>query len=202
LTSTRPAGWLGEAALGRARFPDGNLQTAGYAWLLAPILQRRRATLSIGYAFSAQDARESRFVLANPSQHVNREVQDSTFSGRFLPYYTPDQVVVHSAIGSLTLHPGPRTSISGNGAWAFRARENTTAFVLGDRRSPAVQAVTFGGASPPGAPGSWSPRSWRTAFPSGSRQNGPGRPSIAASSASLGLTYRFSSAAGRRVDRY
>ena len=61
-----PSGWLAEAALGRLRYPDGNSQTSGYAWLLAPVLRRTGYAIALGYAFSAQDTRESRFVFAQP----------------------------------------------------------------------------------------------------------------------------------------
>jgi len=196
-----PAGWLGEAALGRLRYPDGNTLTSGYAWLLGPVMRRRRTTLSVGYAFSAQDARESRFVLANPSQLGQPGSPGFDLAGRYVPYYTPDNVVAHSVIGSMTLHPGRGTTISGNGAWAISAHELATAF-MASGAPPAVQASTFRRNFTP-----WSARiviaqnlarGWslrahaernRTAF-------------YAASSGSIGMTYRFSSAAARRVDRF
>ncbi len=196
-----PAGWLGEAALGRLRYPDGNTLTSGYAWLLGPVMRRRRTTLSVGYAFSAQDARESRFVLANPSQLGQPGSPGFDLAGRYVPYYTPDNVVAHSLIGSMTLHPGRGTTISGNGAWAISAHENAITFV-DSGAPPAIQAVTSRRTFTPWSARlviaqdlarGWSVRAHaernRTAF-------------YAASSGSIGMTYRFSSAAARRVDRF
>jgi hypothetical protein len=136
------AGWLGEAALGRARYPDGNAVTSGYAWLMGPMLNTRTATLSLGYSFSAQNARESRFVLANPSQGPPPGSPGFDLTGRYVPYYTPDHVVAHSVIGSLILHSATGTTISANGGWAFSAHERATEFTVSGT-PPAVQASTI-----------------------------------------------------------
>ena len=135
------SGWLGEAALSRMRYPDGNIVTSGYAWLMGPMLNTRTATFSVGYSFSAQNARESRFVLANPSQAPPPGSAGFDLTGRYVPYYTPDHVVAHSVIGSLVLHSGARTTISANGGWAFSAHEHAPEFTVSGA-PPAVQAGT------------------------------------------------------------
>lgn len=196
-----PAGWLGEAALGRLRYPDGNTLISGYAWLLGPVMRRRRTTLSVGYAFSAQDARESRFVLANPSQLAQPGSPGFDLAGRYVPYYTPDNVIAHSVIGSMTLRPGRGTTISGNGAWAISAHERVTVFTHSGA-PPTVQAGTFRRTFTPWSARlviaqdfarGWSVRAHaehnRTAF-------------YAASAGAIAMLYRFSSAAARRVDRF
>jgi hypothetical protein len=196
-----PSGWLGEAALAKSRFPDGNTLTSGYAWLLAPILRRRGNTVSLGYAFSAQDTRESRFVLASPSQPTPPENPGFDLSGRYVPYYTPDDVVVHAAIGSMTLRPGRGTTISANGTWPFSAHEMATAFTTSGP-PPTLQPGTFRRSFTPWnarlsiaqalAPG-WSVHAqgehYRTAF-------------YAATAVAMAIEYRFSAAAARRVDRF
>lgn len=189
-----PSGWQGEAALGRLRYPDGNIVTSGYAWLLGPVMRRGRNAISLGYSFSAQDARESRFVIppGNPGFDL---------SGHYVPYYTPDNVVIHSAIGSMTLHPGRGTTISGNGAWSISAHELAPAFSASGA-PPTVQAGTIRRTFAP-----WSARlviaqdltrGWsirahaehqRTAF-------------YSMSAGAIVIDYRFSSAAARRVDRF
>jgi Flp pilus assembly protein TadD len=196
-----PSGWLGEAALTKSRFPDGNSMTSGYAWLLAPILRRRGNTVSLGYAFSAQDTRESRFVPASSSPPLPPGNPGADLSGRYLPYYTPDNVVVHSAIGSMTLRPGRGTTISTNGAWPVSAHEIATAFT-NSGPPPTVQPGSFRRSITPWnvrlsiaqalAPG-WSVHAHaehhRTAF-------------YAASAGGIAIDYRFTSAAARRVDRF
>jgi tetratricopeptide (TPR) repeat protein len=193
-----PSGWLAEAALERLRYPDGNTQTSGYAWLLAPLLRRPAHSLALGYAFSAQDTRESRFVPALPHPPGTPGFDPS---GRYVPYYTPDDVVVHSLIGNFTIQGGRRTTFSGNGAWSLSAHEQ-------------VSALTASGPPPVAQPGrvrraftpwnarlgiaqdlgnGWSIRGQaehqETAF-------------YSASAGLIGLAYRFSAAAARRVDRF
>ena len=196
-----PAGWLGEMAIGRVRYPDGNTSTSGYAWLLAPVIKRRGNTVSLGYGFSAQDTRESRFVLAHPSQVIPPGNPGFDPSGRYVPYYTPDDVIVHSAIGSMTLHPGHGTTISGNGAWAISAHEQAISFTT-TGPPPVLETGTIRRTFTPWnarivvaqdfARG-WSVRAQadhqRTAF-------------YSASAGGIAIEYRFSSAAARRVDRF
>ena len=193
-----PSGWLAEAALGRLRYQDGNTQTSGYAWLLAPVLRRPAYSLALGYAFSAQDTRESRFV---PLQPHSPGTPGSGPSGRYVPYYTPDDLVIHSLIGNLTIHGGRGTTISGNGAWPLSAHELATEFTTSGP-PPVVQPGTFRrdfspwnaklGIAQDVGKGWWvrgQAEHQETAF-------------YSASAGSIGLSYRFSTAAARRVDRF
>lgn len=193
-----PSGWLAEAALGRIRYPDGNTVTSGYAWLLAPVLRRPAYAVGLGYSFSAQDARESRFV---PTQPHPPGTPGFDSPGRYQPYYTPDNVVIHSLIGNLSIHGSRRTTISGNGAWSLSAHELAPAFAS------------------PGPPPAGPAGSVRRAFSPWNARLGIGQDlgngwSIrgqvehqetafySASAGLVGLAYRFSAAAARRVDRF
>ena len=193
-----PSGWLGEAALGRLRYPDGNIQTTGYAWLLAPVLRRPAYAVALGYAFSAQDTRESRFVPALPHPPGTAGFDPS---GRYVPYYTPDDIVIHSLIGNLTVHGGRSTTISGNGAWSLSAHEQATAFTTSGP-PPVVQPATFRRAFSP-----WNAR-LAVAQDLGKGWSVRGQAEhqetafYSASAGSIGLAYRFSAAAARRIDRF
>jgi tetratricopeptide (TPR) repeat protein len=192
-----PSGWLAEAALGRIRYPDENTVTSGYAWLLAPVLRRPAYAVALGYAFSAQDARESRFVPTQPHTPGTPGFD----SGRYQPYYTPDNVVIHSVIGNLSVHGGGRTTLSGNGAWSLSAHELAPALASPGpppagpagrvRRAFSPWNARLGIVQDLGK--GWSIRGQaehqETAF-------------YSASAGLVGLAYRFSAAAARRVDRF
>ncbi|HEV8197775.1 MAG TPA: tetratricopeptide repeat protein, partial [Gemmatimonadales bacterium] len=196
-----PAGWLGEAGVGRQTYPDGNTVTSGYAWLLAPIAKGPQGSFSLGYAFSAENARESRFVLADPSQTAQPGSAGFNLAGRYVPYYTPDHVVAHSAIGNITLHPGHGVTISGNGAWAISAHERAHSFVVSGA-PPTLQVSTARQTFTPwtarlvaaqDVASGWSIRAQiehdRSAF-------------YEVTTAGVTLVYRFAAAAARRVDRF
>lgn len=113
---TARSGWAGEAAWGAHRFPDANVVSNAYVWLLAPLMKRDVVEMKGGYAFGWQDARESRFVMPDPT------LVGAVTGGRYEPYYTPDRIRVHSAIGSLGI-VGRSLALRGDGAFGFRASE-------------------------------------------------------------------------------
>ena len=115
------SGWLGETAFHRDRYPDSNIKNVAYGWLVAPVVRSERLTLMAGYAFSYQDAAESRFApvlvtVASPGRPPEWE-------GRYQPYYTPLNWQAHSAAGSLSLRLRKGVGVTANGAFAVAARE-------------------------------------------------------------------------------
>lgn len=125
-----PRGWLGEAAYQQQRYPDDNMIRTAYAWQLAPLVYQRTAELQVGYAFAAEHADESRFVLALPAQPYPPGNPRFSTTGRYEPYYTPSHVVTHSAIAAVTVRPFGSTTLRLGGAYAFRATEDASAFVV------------------------------------------------------------------------
>lgn len=132
-------GWLGEAAVQRERYPDRNAVTTAYAWLLAPVVQAERAALQLGYGVSAQDARESRFVLADSAQPFPPGHPRFSVDGRYAPYWTPSELRAHALLASLTLRPRAALALHAGASVGVRAHELAPSF--------AVAA-----SAPPGAP--------------------------------------------------
>lgn len=136
ITTTTPAlglrlegRWLGEAAAQRTVYPDDNGVTTSYAWLLAPIATGQGSSAHLGYAFSYQDADESRYTTA----------------GRYEPYFTPEQETQHSIAGSLATWQKGGARLQVNGAYAVFGRRTTPSVVtgsVGPGRSP-PRAVGF-----------------------------------------------------------
>ena len=118
-----PRGWTGQAAYRRQWYPDGNVARSAHAWVLAPIAHGRSADLRVGYAFSADHARESRFVSALLTQPPLSGDAGSVVAGRYDPYYTPAHRVTHSAIAGVTLRASAHATLRLGGAYAVRARE-------------------------------------------------------------------------------
>jgi hypothetical protein len=130
LQLNHPRGWLGEAALQRHGYPDGNVGRSSYAWLLAPVVWQPRLRLQAGYAGARADTREDRFLPTDGSPGEISPVGDIPLEGRYHPYYTPQDLVSHSVTVALTAGrlSGPLLRLGGS--YGVRATENATTFVL------------------------------------------------------------------------
>lgn len=105
-----PSGWIGESGYAVTRFEDMNRVRSAHAWLLAPIVRSDAVTLHGGYAFAWEDALESRF-------------DPGGVEPRYAPYYTPEQVRVHSLAGALAVKAGG-IRVHAGGAYGFHALEH------------------------------------------------------------------------------
>jgi hypothetical protein len=119
-------GWLAESAYGAEFFPDGNKVWNAYGWLLAPLVRSRGATLQTGYSLSYSDSTESRWNLPAGGG-----------AGRYDPYYTPEQLRVHSVIFSGELPLTHSLTFHAHGGYGFSAREIAPPSQLGE--SPAAR---------------------------------------------------------------
>jgi hypothetical protein len=122
-------GWLGEAALGRQRFPDDNAISTAHAWLLAPIARGPRGLLQAGYAFSMQDADETRFSLTDTTPAFPPGQSITTLRGHYDPYFTPAEFRSHALVASLVVRPSDATALRFNGSHALHARDRAPVFV-------------------------------------------------------------------------
>lgn len=138
-------GWLGEAAHEQQRFPDANVITTTYAWLLAPLVYRDRgAEIQTGYAFATGNADQSRFVLASAAQPYPPSDPRFDTAGQYVPYYTPAHLVTHSAIAAVALRPSSTITLRLSGAYPIRATDDAPRFVVsGAQVQPTTYARTF-----------------------------------------------------------
>ncbi len=112
---------------------DDNAVTSAWAWGLAPVWVRQRASFRLGYAFQWEDSEESRFT-----------------GGGYDPYYTPEEVRVHNAIAALAVRATPAVTVHADGAVGLFAEERAprvpppfTAPAPGPGRGPPGPDVTF-----------------------------------------------------------
>lgn len=136
-----PNGWLGEAAFQEQRYPDANSVTTVYAWLLAPLVHNASGDVQVGYSGARQDATESRYVLAHSAQSFPPGSPRVDLSGRYVPYYTPNNLMSHSAIVAITGHASQAVTLRMSGAYAFHATDNATTFVTANSPPPQSGSV-------------------------------------------------------------
>ncbi|MBA3579434.1 MAG: hypothetical protein H0W42_05545 [Gemmatimonadaceae bacterium] len=120
-----PRGWTGEAAMEGHRYQDGNVVRGAYAWMLAPVLRGAAAQISAGYSLSAQNADETRFVAAVSPPPAS--AGGGAPAGRYVPYYTPGNLLVQSVLATMVVRPAPGTTLRLNGAYGVRATDDEPA---------------------------------------------------------------------------
>ena len=123
-----PRGWLGEAAYQQEHYPDDNTIRTEYGWLLAPVVHRSAVKIQAGYALSASNASQSRFVLAQANQPYPPGDPRFNTAGIYAPYYTPSHLITHSAIMALTLESVRSVTFHLNGSYAVRATDDAPFF--------------------------------------------------------------------------
>ena len=123
-------GWLGKTAFELQRFPDDNSTSTAYAWAMAPLVRTSAVTLQAGYAASYQDTRDLRFV---------RNAADSV--GHYEPYYTPQNMFIHSAIGAFTGSGASGLVVRLGGSYGFRATEDAPSFATAPGGSKFLESV-------------------------------------------------------------
>lgn len=124
LALNHPRGWTGEAGMEGHRYQDGNTVRNAYAWLLAPVLRGTAAQISAGYGVSAQDADETRFVASASPPGAGAE---PALTGRYVPYYTPGNLLVQSVLAAMIARPAPGTTLRLNGSYGVRAADDEPA---------------------------------------------------------------------------
>lgn len=125
-----PRGWLGQVTYQRQQYPDTNVVHSAYGWLLAPVVRGSRGSVQAGYAFSQDNARESRFVLAQPRQAFAPTDPRFSTAGRYTPYYTPAHFVRHEAIAAATVKPSSRATLRLGGSYSIHATEDAPFFFI------------------------------------------------------------------------
>ena len=121
-------GWSGELAAGYASYPDANHVSTAFGWVLAPLSRRESAMLHVGYGVSAQNSGENRFaprgdVSVPPGQG------STTVPGQYTPYYTPQNLLVHSALATTSLRAGRKLVIDAGGSYGFSAHDDAPVLI-------------------------------------------------------------------------
>jgi hypothetical protein len=88
------------------QFPDKNYTLAGGGWIFTPPLKVWVLELRVGYAYSFSTSEHNRYTPQNTLEQIIANYQNvQTINGIYDPYFTPDNMGVHSALASLTIHP-------------------------------------------------------------------------------------------------
>jgi len=112
-----------------------------YVWILAPVSHAKSGELQIGYSGAFQNASASRFVLAKPGQPFTPGDPRFDASGRYVPYYTPENQIAHAALTAAMLRLTSTATVRVNGSYALHASEDAPTFVAAGGPSPQQSAL-------------------------------------------------------------
>lgn len=102
-------GWAGELVARREWFDDGNPVSTAFGWLLAPLSRGTGHAVRAGYGVGWQDSDASNWVAVETSRGGPGPAvgaQPAEVPGRYDPYYTPHDVVTHTALANVALALG------------------------------------------------------------------------------------------------
>ena len=121
-------GWSGELAARYASYPDDNDVSTAFGWILAPVSRRESAMLHVGYGFSAQSSAENRFA---PRGDINvlPSQGPTVVPGEYNPYYTPQNLLVHSALATASLRARRQVHVEAGGSYGFNAHDDAPVLI-------------------------------------------------------------------------
>lgn len=135
-------GWNGELGARYEIYPDDNSVSSGFGWILAPLASREKGTLHVGYGFAAQSAAESRF-LPQGTVDVRPGAPPTMIPGEYNPYYTPNNLRVHSALANASVRPTSQLRIEAGGRYALSAHEDAPVIYAVATPPMATAQLTF-----------------------------------------------------------
>ncbi len=123
--------WNGRIAFEFNQFNDKNYTLGGNAWVFTPPLKVSVLEARIGYAYSFNTAKNNRFVPEKTlAQILNPYDATAAITGVYDPYFTPNNMQVHAALISITIHPVKIFDIGFNANVGFYANTLNPYFYL------------------------------------------------------------------------
>jgi len=107
-------GASGKIMAQRWQFNDDNKVKIISAWILLPIVNKSSFTFNMGYAFAMSDSDHNRFVRDETILLDNPPSFGQVLPGVFSPYFTPQDQIVHAALGKIDMKFGQKVSASIN----------------------------------------------------------------------------------------
>jgi hypothetical protein len=109
-------------------FADQNsIQTFG-AWGLTKPILASAMKIQLGYGFSYSDSKTILYVPTQPT-HTTTTNGVSVVDGEYSPYFTPDNLMINSAILVMSLDLSKQFKITAKGNYGFYAQANTPQLV-------------------------------------------------------------------------
>ena len=123
--------WNGRVSFEYNQFNDKNYTIGGNGWVFTPPLKVSVFEARIGYAYSFNTSKNNRFAPEKTlTQILNPYDATAPITGVYDPYFTPDNMQIHSALVSITVHPVKMFDIGFNANVGFYAHTLNPYFYL------------------------------------------------------------------------
>ncbi len=133
----KAGGWNGKIAYNIQEFPDHNTVQSLSSWLLTPPLKFFNLELSIGYANNFADSKINHFTSTKTISEII--ANNNVIDGIYNPYFTPERLEIHSAIGKLAFVPSKSFSLFLNGSIGISAMaDNPYLFLSNDENNQLI----------------------------------------------------------------
>jgi len=123
LSYVRNDKWYGKVAYESLHYKDANRIQNAYLWILAPVISRPHFSISAGYAFQYADALNSNYVSKKPlSEVITQPPPPNGLEGVYVPYFTPENQVVHNALASIKIIPSKKIQFTTRVSFGFSGK--------------------------------------------------------------------------------
>jgi len=131
-------GMTGKIMAQQWQFNDGNKVNSLSAWILIPVINQTFLTFNMGYAFTVADSDQNRFILDETVDLPSTVAFGQVLPGVFNPYFTPQNQIVHAALGKIDLKISQKVSASINSNIGIYARIDNPNYVYYGTTSPTL----------------------------------------------------------------
>lgn len=134
--------WNGRLTFEYNGFADKNYTLGGAGWIFTPPLKLSIFEGRVGYAYSFNTAKDNKFIPSKTLSEILTNYDPSvSITGVYSPYFTPDNMGVHSALASIIIHPLKIFDIGFNANVGFYASALTPYFYLDKNAADATVIV-------------------------------------------------------------
>jgi hypothetical protein len=119
-----PKGCIGNVSYNNNVFSsyDNSYYAVG-AWLVSPAIKFSKLNFKAGYGISYSDAKKNSFTAKNSIEKIEEEwTEDFIIDGNYQPFYTPNNQLIHAAVGILDYSVNEALRVDFNLNYGFLAK--------------------------------------------------------------------------------
>jgi hypothetical protein len=135
--------WKGQAAYLTSLFDNNKYVYSAYAWVMAPIVTFPSGQLQIGYSTSYSTSNVNSYTAVNSLRDILANyTPNQSIAGIYTPYFTPNDLIVNSALLSFNINLSKKVNLALNGDIGYGSINNPYLFL--DKNSAGTVFINKG----------------------------------------------------------